>query len=60
MIYISPSFIKYFNSNDTNKIELENEQLKLMLELKTNNNDNSTYLNFSSFENNKVLPNFKN
>jgi prophage antirepressor-like protein len=32
--------IKYFNNNDTNKIELENEQLKLMLELKTNNNDN--------------------
>ena len=32
--------IKYFNSNDTNKIELENEQLKLMLELKTNSNDN--------------------
>ena len=32
--------IKYFNNNDTNKIELENEQLKLMLELKTNSNDN--------------------
>ena len=32
--------IKYFNSNDTNKIELENEQLKLMLELTTNSNDN--------------------
>ena len=32
--------IKYFNNNDTNKIELENEQLKLMLELKMNNNDN--------------------
>ena len=32
--------IKYFNNNDTNKIELENEQLKLMLEMKTNNNDN--------------------
>ena len=32
--------IKYFNSNDTNKIELENEQLKLMLEMKTTSNDN--------------------
>ena len=32
--------IKYFNSNDTNKIELENEQLKIMLEMKTTCNDN--------------------
>jgi prophage antirepressor-like protein len=32
--------IKYFNNNDTNKIELENEQLKLMLEMKNTNNDN--------------------
>jgi hypothetical protein len=32
--------IKYFNNNDTNKLELENEQLKLMLEMKTSNNDN--------------------
>ena len=31
---------KYFNNNDTNKLELENEQLKLMIEMKTNNNDN--------------------
>jgi hypothetical protein len=32
--------IKYFNNNDTNKLELENEQLKLMLEMKNTNNDN--------------------
>ena len=32
--------IKYFNTNDTSKIELENEQLRLMLEMKTTNNDN--------------------
>jgi phage anti-repressor protein len=32
--------IKYFNNNDNSKLELENEQLKLMLEMKTSNNDN--------------------
>jgi hypothetical protein len=32
--------IKYFNNNDTNKLELEIEQLKLMLEMKTTNNEN--------------------
>jgi phage anti-repressor protein len=32
--------IKYFNTNDTSKIELENEQLRLMLEMKNTNNDN--------------------
>jgi len=32
--------VKYFNTNDTSKIELENEQLRLMLEMKTTNNDN--------------------
>jgi hypothetical protein len=32
--------IKYFNNNDTNKLELEIQQLKLMLEMKTTNNDN--------------------
>ena len=32
--------IKYFNNNDNSKLELENEQLKLMLEMKTTNNDN--------------------
>ena len=32
--------IKYFNNNDTSKLELENEQLKLMLEMKISNNDN--------------------
>ena len=32
--------VKYFNNNDTSKIELENEQLKLMLKMKNTNNDN--------------------
>lgn len=32
--------IKYFNTNDTSKIELENEQLRLMLEMKNTSNDN--------------------
>ena len=32
--------IKYFNNNDNHKLELENEQLKLMLEMKSTNNDN--------------------
>ena len=32
--------IKYFNGNDTSKLQLENEQLKLMLEMKGTNNDN--------------------
>ena len=32
--------IKYFNNNDTGKLQLENEQLKLMLEMKSTNNDN--------------------
>jgi len=32
--------IKYFNHNDTNKLELEIEQLKLLLEIKQNNNEN--------------------
>ena len=32
--------LKYFNSNDTNKLELEIEKLKLMLEMKGTNNDN--------------------
>lgn len=32
--------IKYFNNNDTNKLELEIEKLKIMLEMKTTHNDN--------------------
>jgi hypothetical protein len=32
--------IKYFDNNDTHKLELEIEQLKLMLEMKNANNDN--------------------
>jgi len=41
LINIIHSNIKYFNNiNSTHKLELENEQLKLMLEMKNNNNDN--------------------
>ena len=32
--------IKYFDNNDTNKLELEIEQLKLLLEMKNSNNEN--------------------
>ena len=32
--------IKYFNNNDTNKLDLEIEKLKIMLEMKNTNNDN--------------------
>lgn len=32
--------IKYFNGNDNSKLHLENEQLKLMLEMKNTNNEN--------------------
>jgi prophage antirepressor-like protein len=32
--------LKYFNNSDTNKLELEIEKLKLMLEMKSTNNDN--------------------
>ena len=32
--------IKYFNGNDNSKLQLENEQLKLLYEMKTSNNDN--------------------
>jgi hypothetical protein len=32
--------IKYFNNNDNSKLELENEQLKLLLEMKSTDNDN--------------------
>ena len=40
LINIVTNNIKYFNNNDNSKLELENEQLKLMLEMKTTNNDN--------------------
>lgn len=32
--------IKYFNNNDTHRLELEIEQLKLLFEMKNTNNDN--------------------
>jgi phage anti-repressor protein len=34
------SNLENFNGNDINKLELENEQLKLMLEMKNSNNEN--------------------
>jgi hypothetical protein len=42
--------IKYFNNNDTSKLELENEQLKLMIELNkssshSNPSNNNLYIN---------------
>ena len=40
LINIVTNNIKYFNNNDNSKLELENEQLKLMLKMKTTNNDN--------------------
>ena len=40
LINIVTNNIKYFNNNDNSKLELENEQLKLMLDMKTTNNDN--------------------
>lgn len=40
LIDIVNNNIKYFNDNDTHKLELEIQQLKLMLEMKTSNNDN--------------------
>jgi hypothetical protein len=40
LLNIIKNNIKYFISNDTTKLELENEQLRLMLEMKTTNNEN--------------------
>ena len=40
LLNIISNNIKYFNNNDTHKLELEIEQLKLMLEMKNSNNDN--------------------
>jgi hypothetical protein len=40
LINIITNNIKYFDNNDNSKLELENEQLKLMLEIKSTNNDN--------------------
>ena len=40
LLEIINSNIKYFDNNDTSKLELEIEQLKLMLEMKTTHNDN--------------------
>jgi len=40
LINIINANLKYFNNNDTGKLELEIEQLKLLLEMKTTSNDN--------------------
>lgn len=40
LIQIINNNIKYFNNNDIIKLELENEKLKLMLEMKETNNNN--------------------
>ena len=44
LLNIITNNIKYFNNNDTGKLQLENEQLKLMLEMKSTNNDNMLIL----------------
>jgi len=40
LLNIITNNVKYFNDNNTSKLELENEQLKTMIELKTNDNGN--------------------
>lgn len=40
LINIINNNIKYFNHSDTGKLQLENERLQLLLEMKTSNNDN--------------------
>ena len=52
LLNIINSNLKYFNNDDTNKLELEIQQLKLMLEMKNNNNDNILIKNLiQSFDN---------
>ena len=46
LLNIVENNIKYFNLIENNKLELENEQLRLMLEMKTNNNDQNDSLQF--------------
>ena len=41
MVSIINNNLKYFNENDTYKLELEIEQLKMMLEMKQNGNESS-------------------
>ena len=41
IVSIINNIIKYFNENDTYKLELEIEQLKIMLEMKQNGNESS-------------------
>ena len=40
LINIINNNIKYFNNSDTGKLQLENERLQLLLEMKSTNNDN--------------------
>ena len=40
LINIIENNIKYFNNSDFGKLQLENERLQLLLEMKTSNNDN--------------------
>ena len=44
LINIINNNIKYFNDNNTAKLELEIEQLKMLVELKNKNNDNENLL----------------
>ena len=52
LLHTINSNLKYFNNDDTNKLELEIQQLKLMLEMKNNNNDNILIQNLIQSVNN--------
>ena len=52
LLNVITSNLKYFNNDDTNKLELEIQQLKLMLEMKNNNNDNILIQNLTKTVNN--------
>jgi len=52
LLNVITSNLKYFNNDDTNKLELEIQQLKLMLEMKNNNNDNILIQNLIQSVNN--------
>ena len=52
LIEIINNNLKYFNSNNTDKLELEIEKLKLLLEMKNNNNNNLLLIDLINSVNN--------
>jgi len=52
LIEIINNNLKYFNSNNTDKLELEIEKLKLLLEMKSNNNNNLLLIDLINSVNN--------